>query len=276
LRRFDLGGRGPARRLPWAASVTLHVLVVVLGITVVWHAPFRTGPRRVPEVYEWVVLPSLGATRESRPAAVSTSRRRVLAAEPVIEAPLEAPLAVPVGAPAPGGGRGETALVPGPQVGDGRLWVSPRPALPAELAARVYGDTAAGEPVAEARLRVMLDSFNLLVDAEQRSRRRPSWVGEVGGLPIGIDSQYIHIAGLKVPAAMLAMLGSLLPQGNYDGALRARQMQDMRDDMLRAAQRAETFRDFQRYVKELRARKQAERDADRARAVPPDTTRVIP
>jgi len=45
---------------------------------------------------------------------------------------------------------------------------------------------------------------------------------------------------------------------------------------VRAAARTETFRDFQRYVKELRARKQAERDAERRRTTPPDTTGVIP
>jgi hypothetical protein len=73
----------------------------------------------------------------------------------------------------------------------------------------------------------------------------------------------------------LALLGNLLPQGNYDEGLRARQLQDMREDLLRAADRAQSFQDFKRYVRELRERKQAERDAERRRRAQ-DTTTVIP
>ena len=60
-----------------------------------------------------------------------------------------------------------------------------------------------------------------------------------------------------------------------DTQARARQLQDMRADLLRAADRAQTFRDFRRYVRELRQRKQAERDAERRRQAQ-DTVRVVP
>jgi len=112
----------------------------------------------------------------------------------------------------------------------------------------------------------------------QREGRRPSWTvgGGEGGIPkFGIDSQFIHIAGIKIPTMALALLGNFLPQGNFDEGMRARQLQSMREDILRSADRAQTFQDFRRYVRELRERKQAERDADR-RGRAQDTTTVIP
>jgi len=84
----------------------------------------------------------------------------------------------------------------------------------------------------------------------------------------------INIDALRVVMA-LALLGNLLPQGNFDEAMRARQLNDMRADILRAADRAQSFQDFRRYVRELRQRKQAERDADERRRGQ-DTTRVVP
>jgi hypothetical protein len=42
-----------------------------------------------------------------------------------------------------------------------------------------------------------------------------------------------------------------------------------------AADRAQTFQDFRRYVQELRERKQAERDAERRRPAQ-DTVKVVP
>jgi hypothetical protein len=146
------------------------------------------------------------------------------------------------------------------------------------VAEQLYGrDTTGRDAQVRERLHAMLDSLNRYLDQEQRARRRPTWATEVAGIPFSLDSQFINIAGVKIPTTVLALFGNLLPQGNYDEALRARQFNDMRDDMLRAAQRSETFRDFQKYVKELRARKQAERDSARARVTPPaDTTRFIP
>src|SRR2546422_9450863 len=52
----------------------------------------------------------------------------------------------------------------------------------------------------------------------------------LAGKTIGIDSQYIHVAGIKIPTAVLALLPITLPQGNYDEQRRARQLEDMRQD----------------------------------------------
>ena len=164
-----------------------------------------------------------------------------------------------------------------PQVGDGRLWVSPRPGLPAAVAQALYGDTAGRNSAAIARLKAMVDSLNQILDQIQRENRRPAWV--VGGTPDkptwGIDSQYIHIAGIKIPTPALALLGQFLPQGNYDEGLRARQLDYMRQDLLQAAERAQSFQQFRAYVHELRERKQAERDAEQRRRAQ-DTVKAVP
>ncbi|OLB51333.1 MAG: hypothetical protein AUI08_03440 [Gemmatimonadetes bacterium 13_2_20CM_2_65_7] len=168
-------------------------------------------------------------------------------------------------------------VAPAPQVGDGRLWVSPRPGLPAAVADALYGDTTARLSVAVTRLRAMVDSLNQVLDVIQREKQRPSWT--IGGTPDkpewGIDSAYIHVAGIKIPTMALALLGNLLPQGNFDESMRARQLQDMRDDLLHAAARAESFQQFRRYVRELRERKQAERDAEQRRRAQ-DTVKAVP
>jgi len=89
------------------------------------------------------------------------------------------------------------------------------------------------------------------------------------------------VAGIKIPTAALALLPISLPQGNYDEQRRARQLDEMREDLMQAARRTETLRLFKQYVRDLRARKQAERDAARrARGdtteAKGDTVRVVP
>jgi hypothetical protein len=206
---------------------------------------------------------------------VGTSRR-----EPPPETPPPTPLspATPADTGSSLPAYDPNASLVAPHVGDGRLWVSPRPALPATVADALYGDTVGRNEAAVGRLRAMVDSLNLIYDEVQREGRRPSWTvgGGEGGMPkFGIDSQFIHIAGIRIPTMALALLGNFLPQGNFDEGMRARHLQDMREDLLRAADRAQTFQDFRRYVHELRERKQAERDAERRRRAQ-DTTTVIP
>jgi hypothetical protein len=141
----------------------------------------------------------------------------------------------------------------------------------------LYGDTTGRHAAAVDRLRAMVDSLNQVLDQVQREHQRPSWT--IGGTPEqptwGIDSAYIHVAGIKIPTMALALLGNLLPQGNFDETMRARQLQYMREDLLQAAARAQSFQQFRRYVRELRERKQAERDAEERRRGQ-DTVRVVP
>ena len=154
-------------------------------------------------------------------------------------------------------------IVSPPEVGDGRLWVLPRPALPSEVADALYEPHENRDTTVVRRLRAMVDSLNVFIDQDQRSRQRPVWTTDVAGKVFGIDSQFIHVAGIKIPTAALALLPISLPQGNYDEQRRARQLDEMRQDLMQAARRTETLRLFKQYVRDLRARKQAERDAER-------------
>jgi hypothetical protein len=152
-----------------------------------------------------------------------------------------------------------------PGVGDSRLWVNPRPALPADVADVLYGEHPPRDSVIVRRLRAMVDSLNVIIDSEQRVNRTPSWVARgADGKPVwGLDQSGLYVAGVKIPTPVLALLGSLLPPGNYDEAVRQRHLADMRADLMQAAERTENLEQFRRYVRALRARKQAERDAER-------------
>jgi len=251
---------------------------VILFVVVPWQAPRRKADYVVLQPLEiGDTLQLVPGTREIRakgPTIVSSRREPTpppAAPPPAVTPPTDTGVSLPAYDPNAG------KVAPAPQVGDGRLWVSPRPGLPAAVADALYGDTTARLNVAVTRLRAMVDSLNQVLDVIQRERQRPSWT--IGGTPgkpeWGIDSAYIHVAGIKIPTMALALLGNLLPQGNFDESMRARQLQDMRDDLLHAAARAESFQQFRRYVRELRERKQAERDADERRRAQ-DTVKAVP
>ncbi len=157
----------------------------------------------------------------------------------------------------------------------------PRPALPAEVADALYEPQAQRDSAVVRRLHAMMDSLNVIIDQDQRSRQRPVWTADVAGKVFGIDSQYIHIAGIKIPTAALALLPITLPQGNYGEQMRARQLDQMREDIMQAARRTESLQLFRQYVRELRARKDAEREAAKRQrgdttAAKPDTARAVP
>ena len=292
MRQFELGRPSGSRRYSWLTSVALHGAAFALAVAVAWRPAFRPRPTAAPEVREWVVLPPVPQTRPVRRAAApppGATQVRLAQPVPIPRQPMPEPepMNVPLRAPPATMKHERGPIVQGPQLADGRPWVSPRPALPAVVAEALYGekDTVLLEEQVQRRLRAMLDTLNRAIDVEQRSGRRPTWATEIAGLPFSMDSQYINIAGIKVPTVALALLGNFLPTGNYDGALEARAYEDMRQDMLQAAARTQNYRDFRKYVKEIRERKQAERDSARVRPTPPapppplpstDTTRVIP
>jgi hypothetical protein len=255
------------------------VVAVVLFFTVQWAAPWRKPTYVVLEPREMDdTLVFVPGTREVRAKGPTTPRPPVPNPPPQAPPPPSAALSPPDTAPPmPAYDPNANRVAPAPQVGDGRLWVSPRPGLPAAVAEQIYGDTAAQHTAAVARLKVMVDSLNQILDQEQREHRRPSWT--VGGTPNkpewGIDSAYIHVAGIKIPTAVLALLGNMLPQGNFDEAMRQRQLDYMRADIMQAAARAQSLAQFRRYVRELRERKQAERDADERRRAQ-DTVKAVP
>jgi len=273
----------PKTRASWIASAALHVAALLLIFTVSW----RVVPRITfinltpPPLAGLPALPPLGGTEPGRGPSGGLGRPVPVAATPAAEpapAPVGKPdttLVVGPGAAAPG--------VLGPRLADSRVWPAPRPALPSEVADVLYNrspDSAPRDSVVVGRLRAMVDTLNQMIDLEQREHRLPSWTTDVTGKKFGIDSSGIYVAGVKIPAPVLALLGSMLPQGNFDASLRARQISDMREDILQAARRTETLREFRQYVREIRERKQADRDAERrARGDSTgakDTVRAVP
>ena len=289
----------------WLITAALHVVAVVLFFTLPLQAPWRrshSAARQPEQIGDTLVFflgsrelrakgPTLqsvrrdSAQRSALPPAVAAAAAAPPPPPPPLQADFPPPAPVVAATVAP---RDTASAMPaydpnasrsalGPRVGDGRLWVSPRPGLPMAVAEALYGDTAGRNQQAIARLKAMVDSLNQVLDQIQRENRRPSWV--VGGTPEkptwGIDSQFIHIAGIKIPTPALALLGQFLPQGNYDEGLRARQLQYMREDLMQAAARAQSFQQFRSYVRELRERKQAEREAEERRRAQ-DTVKAVP
>jgi len=253
------------RRLTWVASAVVHGTLVVLAITSSWqidrHQRLITIiPPQGPQFHE---LPPFGGTRRGIGPSGGLGRPLPNAAVPDTTPPAPAPVGRPDTMLATSADAVGPHIVTPPQVGDGRLWVTPRPALPSEVADALYQPLADRDTAVVRRLHAMVDSLNVIIDQDQRARQQPTWTTEVAGQVFGIDSQFIHVAGIKIPTAALALLPISLPQGNYDEQMRARQLDEMRQDLMQAARRTETLHLFKQYVRELRERKQAERDAER-------------
>ncbi|HXL34943.1 MAG TPA: hypothetical protein VN953_08470 [Gemmatimonadales bacterium] len=261
----------------------VHVAIIVLAFSGSWRIDRPQGlitiiPPARPQPPE---LPPFGGSRRGKGPSGGLGRPVPSAAAPDTMRPVPAPVGRPDSTLAASPVAVGPHIVDLPQVGDGRLWVLPRPALPSDVADVLYQPQENRDTTVVRRLRAMVDSLNVLVDQDQRARQRPVWTTDVAGKVFGIDSQFIHVAGIKIPTAALALLPISLPQGNYGEQMRARQLDQMRDDLMQAARRTETLRLFKQYVRDLRARKQAERDAERrARGdttqTPRDTMNVVP
>ncbi|MBI4420179.1 MAG: hypothetical protein HY560_05080 [Gemmatimonadetes bacterium] len=271
---FDKLGqlRQRERSRAWIAiSVAVHFLVIGAALL---HRPTRVAPT--------IRYIELGEPRDELPAyrgpgeGTASPRGRRSTPPPVTVAP-PAPVAEVV-PPAPSAAVEPEAVreadtLPlgthrrlGPEYGDGRVWVRledlARGDLPARRQARdvpthvARVDSALAEKIRSYLDTVPPDSF--------ATRAAPKWTTEIAGKTWGIDGRWIHLGGIKIPTAVLALLP--LPGGNYDAAMRAEQLQRMRQDIMEAAGRAANAAEFKKYVKELRERKEQER---RGRETPP-------
>jgi hypothetical protein len=202
-------------------------MLIAAGLTAVWRIDRRQSLITIipPEPPRRAELPPFGGTKRGKGPSGGLGRPQIPANALDTTTPPPAPL---MGKPDTALAASPTAVGPHivspPQLGDGRLWVLPRPALPVDVADALYSPEEHKDSVAVHRLRAMVDSLNVIIDQEQRARQKPTWTTEVAGKMIGIDSQYIHVAGIKIPTAVLALLPITLPQGNYDEQLRARQL----------------------------------------------------
>jgi hypothetical protein len=162
----------------------------------------------------------------------------------------------------------------GPGLAQGRLWVRPLPLPPRELAQRLSKSRAELVDSAVATIvQAYLDS--IANDPTSRSPGLPSWTTEIAGKKFGLDSQNIYIAGLKIPAAVLALLP--IPAGNIDQNRAYSHLMDLRRDLLYAAQRAQTMEEFKTVIREIRERKEREREFQRnQRTAPPPEEPATP
>lgn len=162
----------------------------------------------------------------------------------------------------------------GPGLADGVLWVRPLPLPPRELAQRLSQSRAELlDSAVSSIVQAYLDS--IASDPASKNVGMPDWTTEVAGKKFGIDSKNIYIAGLKIPAAVLALLP--ISGGNIDQNRAYNHLMDLRADLLYAAQRAQTMEEFKQVIREIRLRKEREREFEKnQRTAPPPETPATP
>jgi hypothetical protein len=185
------------------------------------------------------------------------------------------PVAVDTGTSTPAPRRPALIERIGPELADGRLWVRPLPLPPKELASRLSRKrhTELVDSAVTAIVQAYLDS--IAADPSARSVGLPSWTTEVGGKKFGLDSSSIYVAGLKIPAVVLALLP--IPAGNIDQNQAYNHLMEMRVDLQQAAQRAQNLEEFKQIIRDIRARKEREREFEQnQRTAPPPAEPATP
>jgi hypothetical protein len=269
-----------SRRWPWRAlgwSLVLHVVVLVLWrvegrLPTVPHPPARTLvliPLR-PDSPRAVAAPFyLQPSNRGRGRVRGTTVPRLPEPRVVVPVPPTLPRPVEVADTHASPPRGPIERI-GPELGNGRLWVRPLPLPPQDLAQKL---TRTHEQLADSvvavTIQAFLDSIGREPGADQM--KLPDWTTKVGGVKFGLDSKNIYIAGLKIPAAVLALL-PLPSGGNQQNALNHNGdfiYRDLRD----AARRATTMEDFKEAIREIRDRKKREEEFQKAQRTEPDSVK---
>jgi len=182
-----------------------------------------------------------------------------------------APRVIPVGLPprrvqTPDPVLGRDAQI-GSGYGTGRLWVGPIESRLGLMGPSDDRSTHAARVDSAVRAKLMAFIDTIPADSFATPAIKP-WVTEINGQKWGIDGSWIHLGGLRLPTILLALLP--LPMGNYDAAREAAELQRIREQIIRAAWQAQTNADFRRYVREIRQRKDREREEAR-RLMRPDS-----
>jgi hypothetical protein len=289
---FHLRKRPPWPWIAVAASILVHILLLFGWITgrlpdvprfprqlIVISQP-ADGPEQTTMRYQ---LPEL--VGEQGTAEVPTPRRgtaRARATRPELPTAPEAVTVLPKpetrdppeadSASTPAAVARASRIAPG--LAEGRLWVRPLPLPPQELAQRLSRSRAVLlDSAVSAIVQAYLDS--IANEPASKNVGLPSWTTEVAGKKFGIDSKNIYIAGLKIPAAVLALLP--ISGGNIDQNRAYNRLMDLRADLLYAAQRSQTLEEFKQAIREIRLRKEREREFERnQRTAPPPETPATP
>lgn len=210
------------------------------------------------------------AGREGTGTSSQRSDRPVIPNEPqalaTIPEPVRPPVVPDTGTPPPVSQRSPLGIS-GPGLAEGRLWVRPLPLPPKDLAKRLTkGHVELVDSAVTAIVQSYLDS--IANDPAGRAAALPSWTTEVAGKKFGVDSKNIYVAGLKIPAAVLALLP--ISGGNIDQNRAYNHLMDLRADLQYAAQRSANLAEFKEMIREMRLRKEREREfEDNQRTAPP-------
>ncbi len=154
----------------------------------------------------------------------------------------------------------------GPGIARGRLWVPALPLPPRELAQRL---TRSHIELVDSAVTDVVQAFldSIARDPSSQGVTLPSWTTTVAGTKFGLDSKYLYVAGLKIPAAVLALLpipakGNELKAFDRSGT--------MYEDLRRAAQRSQNVAEFKDAIREIRERTEREREFQRNQRSEPD------
>lgn len=279
--RLELPGE---RRAGWpalAASLLVHAVVLTVVVSLARVQVSLVTPESRVRIAELPVYFQSIQTRPVTPTAAAPSSEPTTPARPAessVARPGAARGAVrdssgaerdssgaAAGAEAEAGTGGLPSGRIGAALASGKLWVRPLPLPPRELAARLTG-TAAEMPdsVVSRVIQVFLDS--LAADPASRGAQLPSWTTNIAGARFGLDSKWIHVAGLRIPAALLALLP--IPFGGNE--LRAFDRSEwLYEDLRQASQRSSNLAEFKTTIREIRERKDAEREFERNRRTAP-------
>jgi hypothetical protein len=271
-------------RLPWIAiaiSAAAHLALFLLGSVegrmprlprrppqLVVLAPPAEGPREVPMPY-----------RDGRQAEGQAGRGVAPTPAPprpepetpvVVQRPVEPEVEQVDSGLAPAAPRRPPVMIGriGPGLAQGRLWVRPLPLPPRELAERLTKQRHVElvDSAVNAIVQAYLDS--IAADPSSRNVGLPSWTTNVAGKKFGLDSSNIYIAGLKIPAAVLALLP--ISGGNIDQNRAYNHLMGMRADLQYAAQRSQNLQEFKEMIRDMRLRKEREEEFKRnQRTAPP-------
>lgn len=267
--------------LALAISVGLHVLLFAYGAIEPWlpHLPRPVLSTSSTPAADTIPLAFLTPAPPVRrlPAPTQTPRRP---ARMPVETPFSTPVPELVIQPPPppvdtaSPGLKEPAPVPpeavasselgriGPELAGGKLWVQPLPLPPRELAQRLSkGHVALVDSAVKAIVQSFLDS--IANEPDNQVAALPDWTTRIAGKKFGVDSKNIYIAGLKIPAAVLALLP--ISGGNLDQNQAYNRMMGLRADIQQAARRADNLAEFKERIREIRLRKEREEEFERRR-----------
>ena len=226
-------------------------------------------------------------------ADVPPVRTDVVAPEPADSAPgvgmiAYAPRVVPIGIPPAVKTLAEydpvigTAPRIGVSRGSGNLWVGPLEGRLGVIGPSPDIATHVARVDSAIRAKIMAFIDTMPIDSFATPPMVTPWVTESeDGKTWGVDPAWIYLGDFKIPSALLALIP--MPQGNIDLARQEGELMRIREEIMFAAQQAQNNEDFRKYVKEIRKRKDAEREERRRlvteaskKGVKKDTIKPIP